>query len=55
MDINCNIPDLVQAFFCGMKWWMNLVLKLAKPFTCTTVALNYFILTSMREQNKQIY
>ena len=53
MDNNCNIPDLVHAFSYAENSRLNLVLRLAKPLTCMTVAYNYIILTTICEQNKQ--
>ena len=53
MENNCHIPDLVHAFPYVENGALNLVLKLAKPPTCMTVALNSFILTTMCKQNKQ--
>ena len=53
MDNNCNIPDLVQALSYVENGGLNLVLQLAKPFTCMPVASNSIILTTMSEQNKQ--
>ena len=53
MDNNCHIPDLVQVFSYEENDGLNMVLKLAKAFTCMTVALNSIILTLMCEPNKQ--
>ena len=53
MNNNCHTPDLIQAFSNVENGGLNLVFKLAKPLTCMTVASNSFILTTMREQNKQ--
>ena len=53
MDNNCHIPDMVQAFSYVENGGLNLVLKLAKPLTCMTVASDSIILTTMCEQNKQ--
>ena len=52
MDKNCHIPDLVQAFSNVENGGLNLVLKLAKPLTCMTVASNSIKLSTMHEQNK---
>ena len=53
MDNNCHIPDLVHAFSYVENGELNLVLKLAKRFSCMTVASNSVILTTKCEQNKQ--
>ena len=47
MDDNCHIPDLVQAFSYEENAGLNLVLELAKPLTCMTVAQNSITLTTM--------
>ena len=52
MDNNWHIPDLLQALSYVENGVRNLVLKLAKPLTCMTVATNFFLLTTMREQHK---
>ena len=45
MNNNGYIPDLVHAFSYVENGGLNLVLQLAKPLTCTTVALNSIILS----------
>ena len=51
MDNNCHIPDLVQVFSHEENSGLTLVLTLAKPLTCMTVASNSIILTMMCEQH----
>ena len=46
-------PDLIQALSYVINGGLNLVLELAKPLTCMTVASNSIVLTTMYEQNKQ--
>ena len=46
IDNNYHIPDFVQAFSSVENGRLNLVLKLAKPLTCMTVASNSVILTT---------
>ena len=53
MDNSCHILGLVQAFSSAENGGLNLILKLDKPLTCMTVALNSIILTTEREQNIQ--
>ena len=48
MDKNSHIPDLVQAFSHVENCGLNLVYS-EEPLTCMTVALNFIILTTIRE------
>ena len=51
MDNNCHIPELEQAFSYVEKGGFHLVLQLAEPLTCMTVASTSIIMTTMRKQN----
>ena len=55
IDINSHIPDSERGFSYVENGGLNLVLKLAKPVTCMTVASNSIILTTMCAQNKETY
>ena len=46
------MSDLVQPFSYVENGGINLVLNLAKPLTCTTVASNSIVLKTMCDQNK---
>ena len=48
-----SLSDLEQAFSYVKNGGLNLVLKLAKPPNCITVAPNSIILTTICKQNKQ--
>ena len=53
MDNKCQISELVEAFSHVENRGIKMVLWLAKPLTCMTVASNSIKLTTMCEQNKQ--